>query len=492
MLKTTDRGAKNFRGSIQGESGSALLASFMVIALIAGAGLTAVTTSSVNAKKANNVTGSKQALYIAEAALNHGKMALHQKIANWDSYATYTTPYTLIPTTSFAGVGTYTVTIKGANPSVVGGPLLMTATGTLTDNTNTGQASLADRTKTITTLLTLDNANLLGNAFITGKDLLVSGNPVFSGTSGGIHANDDLTISGNPTIATNAQANDRYTVTGTPTVGGFSGGGQPKQTINPLRAWNIAWGNYDYYFAWTYYYYDAATNTYNYYYDPVTGTYTYYGVVYDRNGIEIARVAPGGTWNCWQYTSYTYWYNTTTGLYEYTPFIWTMNCPTSNGTYLVLGDAVIAANAGTVASPWITTILAYGSIKVTAPNLVARPPAQATEPTLYRSQTKNLLFVADMDVQISGTINQKFGYVDPVTNVVYGAITSAYQQVGISGDPNYYGYILAQDVGNTKTYYYGTNFVADDNYISGNMKLTYNGDVATGTQGNAVPQATLY
>lgn len=471
MLKATDRGAKNFRGSLQGESGSALLASFMVIALITGAGLTAVTTSSVNAKKSKNVAGSKQALYIAEAALNHGKMALHQKIANWNTYATYTTAQTLVPSKAFAGVGTYTVTIKAANPAVAGGPLLMTATGTVTGSDTD---SLADRSKTISTLLTLDNANLLGNAFITGKNLLVSGGPVFSGTSGGIHANGNLTISGNPTIATNAQATGTYTVTGTPTVAGFTGGGQPKQTINPLRAWDIAWGNYDYYFTWKY-----------------IGDGHYHGIVYDKNGAIQADLHNGESWGCWQYTSYTYWYSSTDSMYYYTPFIWTLNCPTSNGTYLVLGDAVIAANVGTVASPWITTILAYGSINVTAPNVVARPPAQATEPTLYRTQTKNLLFVADMDVKIAGNANQKFGYVDPSTNITYGAIISAYEQVGIAGDASAYGYILAQDMGNQATYYYGTNYVAG-NYISGDMKLTYNGDVATGSQGNAVPQATLY
>jgi hypothetical protein len=467
MLKATDRGEKIFQGNLQGESGSALLASFMLITLITGAGLTAMTTSSVSANKTKNVLGSKQALYIAEAAVNHGKMALHQNIANWNSYAWQTTPQTLISTTSFAGIGTYTVTIKGATPNVTGGPLLMTATATVTADSNV--ATLTDRTKTITTLLTLDNANLLGNAFITGKNLLVSGNPVFSGTSGGIHANGDLTISGNPDIATNAQANGTYTVTGTPTVAGFTGGGQPKQPINPLKAWNIAWGAYDYYFTWTY----LENATYGGH---------YHGSVYDRNGNLIANLHNGESWGCWNYTSYTYWYNSTTALYEYTPFIWTATCQPSNGTYLVLGDAVIAGdNIGTATTPWIATILAYGSIKVasTSEHLVVRPPL-STETTLYRSQTKNLLFVADMDVLIAGSARQSFT-----------GITSAYQQVGISGAPAYKGYILAQDMGNTGTYYYGTNFAASD-YISGNMQLTYNGDVATGTQGNAVPQATLY
>lgn len=80
---------------------------------------------------------------------------------------------------------------------------------------------------------------------------------------------------------------------------------------------------------------------------------------------------------------------------------------------------------------------------------------------------------------------------DPATGITYGAIISAYNQVGISGDPDVRGYILAQDVSNTGTSYWGTNAVAS-NYISGNMTLTYNGNLANSSQGNAVTKATLY
>lgn len=450
-------GAKNFRRNLQGETGSALLASFMLVTLITGAGLSAMTASSVNQNKAKNVVGSKQALYIAEAALNHGKMTLHQNIANWNTYAAYTTAQTLVSSTAFAGIGSYTVTIKAANNNA----LLMTATGTVTSSTT---ASLTDSSKSISTLLVLDNGNLLGNAFITGKNLLVSGDPVFSGTSGGIHANGNLTISGKPTIATNAQTTGTYTVTGTPTVAGFAGGGQPQQTINTLTASQLS-GNYDYYFSFTYNSSDS----------------TYHGLVYQRGVGLIADVAPGATWNCWQYTPYSYWWSSTDWTYYYTPFIWTATCQPPDGTYFVLGDAVISGNGiGTDATPWVTTILAYGSIHALSPDkIVARPPL-STETALYRSQTKNLLFVANMDVKITGNVNQSFT-----------GIISAYGQVGISGDSVVNGYVLAQDVSTQATYYYGTNYV-DSNYISGKMKLTYNGDLATGSQGNAVPQATLY
>lgn len=458
MLKATDMGAKNFQKNLQGESGSALLASFMLVVLITGAGLSAMTASSVNENKSKNVLGSKQALYLAEAALNHGKMTLHQNIVNWPSYYQLT-PQTLVPSTSLAGIGSYTVTIKAANNNA----LLMTATGTIA---SLNAASQADSSRSISTLVTLDNSNTLGKAWI-GKNLTISGSPTFSGTSGGVHTNGTLTISGSPTIATNAESTGTYTVTATghPTVAGFSGGGQPQQTINPITAWNF-YGTQDYYFSWNYNYDDG----------------TYHGLVYDKNWVQIADVAPGQTWNCWQYTSYSYYYSYTLSKYVWTPFTWTANCQPPNGTYFVYGEVVIAGdNIGTAANPWITTILSYGSIEVTstAKHLVARAP-RSTDGALYKSQTQNLLFVANMDVLIAGTKDQ-----------FYTGITTSYEQIGISGNPVYYGYIMPQSTSNTATIYWGTNLV-DNSYISGNMQLMYNGDLPTGTQGNAVPQATIY
>src|SRR3989338_2169897 len=227
MLKQADMTPKAIRRCLREETGSALLASFMLTVLITGAGLTAMTASSVALNKSRNLVNEKQATYMAEAAPNH---------ANWASYAT-TTTQTLIPSTSFAGVGSYTVTVKTAGAT--GGSqsaLLLTATGT----------GLNKAKKSIATVVDIEAGNLQKNEFITGQSLLVSGSPTFSGTSGGIHANGNLTISGNPQITTNAEASGTYTVTGHPTSA-FSGGAQPYQTINSLTAWQLS-GSRDYYF----------------------------------------------------------------------------------------------------------------------------------------------------------------------------------------------------------------------------------------------------
>ncbi|MDO8547511.1 MAG: pilus assembly PilX N-terminal domain-containing protein, partial [Nitrospirales bacterium] len=371
------------RKRLREETGSALLASLMLTVLITGAGLAAMTTSSVAMNKSKNLVNAKQATYMAEAALHHANMYLHQNIANWASYAT-TSTQTLIGSTSFAGVGSYTVTVKAAGATGgVQSALLLTATG----------MGLNNATKSISTVVAIESGNLQKNAFITGQSLVVSGSPQFNGASGGIHANGNLTISGSPQITTNAQASGTYTVTGSPAAV-FSGGNQPYQTINSLTVWQLS-GSYDYYF---YYCYNSVDST-------------YHGCVRDRNWNLLADAANDQPLNingntCWEYKSYSYsggWYWDSflwTWVYTpitYKPFKWKATCTPPNGTYYAIGDVVLEGDIGTSANPWITTILAYGSIKVESYNLVVRSPTSA-DGSLYKTQTQNLLFVANMDI----------------------------------------------------------------------------------------------
>jgi hypothetical protein len=396
------------------EAGSALLASVLLISLITGAGLTAMMTTSVNQNKAHNLLNDKQAFYLAEAGLAHGKVILNQNIANWNNYAT---PQTLIASTSLAGVGSYTVTIKAAS----GPGLLMTATGTGPNNASTSVSSL----------VTIGNSNY-GSAFITGTDLTISGNPTIDGTAGGVYANRNLTISGNPHMTTDAMAVGTYTVTGSPVVSGFAGGGQPSIPVNYVDPST---------------YYGASAIDYYLWND---------GTVKDTN---FNTLATGGTWNCWTLSGGN----------------WTVTCSTPpNGTYWSYGTVLITSDVGTQASPWIATILGNYSIEVSSTNLYMRPPAQTDPNGLYKSLTRNLLFVAGHDLKIDGTATQNFS-----------GIARAYEQVGISGNPTFNGYIIAQDTTNN-------NSRVTVNNISGNMHLTYNGNLSNGLQGTAQVQSTLY
>src|SRR2546428_5188833 len=110
---------------IQGESGTALLASVLLISLITGAGLTALAMTSVSLNIASNLLPSKQAFYLAEAGIQHGKSFLSQNRNNWTTYAS-AQAQTLLPYTSLASTGGYSVTVQDGG----GGSLLINSTGT--------------------------------------------------------------------------------------------------------------------------------------------------------------------------------------------------------------------------------------------------------------------------------------------------------------------------------------------------------------------------
>src|SRR5713101_9265500 len=104
MLKQTDMTERAIRRRLPEESGTALLASVMLVVLLTGAGMAAVMTTSVNQNRSKNVLTSKQAFYLADAGIQHAKTFLAQHQSNWNSYAA---PQTLIANTTLAGTGRY-------------------------------------------------------------------------------------------------------------------------------------------------------------------------------------------------------------------------------------------------------------------------------------------------------------------------------------------------------------------------------------------------
>lgn len=443
--------ARTSRHFLKTESGSALLASTMFIVLLTGAGLAAMTTTSLNQNKTKNLRTEKQAFYLAEAGLAHGKILLNQNLANWNTYAGYTTPHTLVASTALSGLGNYQVTIQGAS----GPGLLMTSTGTANDNTSTSTSSLMIIGFATTT-----------NAIVTGQDLTISGSPTIDGTSGSVFANRNLTISGSPHITMNAEAAGTYTVQspGTPVVGGFAGGGQPASSIKNITASTFS-TSYDYL---------LKSN----------------GDVYNSSGMRLFNSTRSTTtWNCWTATPAVAAKAATkrSPAVAATPATWTLTCSTPPpGTFYVQGNAVIDASAGSsVSSPWIATILADLNIHVTtnASPLYMRPPVLGDTyngSNLYNSATQNLLFITTGDLWIAGTSTQNFS----------NGIASAYEQVSISGNPTFSGYIVAQDSASASS-------LVTSNSISGNMHLTFNGNILNSNisnpqQGSVQTQSTLY
>lgn len=451
---------RTIRQRFQEETGSALLASFVLIFLITSAALATLTTTSTNQNKSKNTLNQKQAFYLGEAGLAHARRTLYaQYLIDPNVWVTYATaqPQTLVPSTAL-GKGSYAATVEAAS----GGALLIKATGTAPDKASS----------TVSSLVAVGIANNTGRAFLTEKDLKITGNAAIDDMAGGVHANGNLTITGSPIIQTTATASGTYSAPGpgVPVVGGEKGGLKPKISIVRVIIGNYT-GAADYTLS------TGSSTT-----SPTTGkkvTKWYFATVKDSAGVDLLPKPDGSTstWNCWQWGAAG-----GSGLHT-----WTLpaSCATKlNATLYINGNVVILANMGDPAdpgNPWITTIISQGSIRVASSILNVRPPNQNTEPTLYKSATENILFVAYTDILIEGTANQKF----------YG-ILKAREQVGITGAPVYYGYITAQDAA-TSSSLVGllTDPGAGSSYVSGALHLTYKGDLQSSV-GTVVSQSTLY
>lgn len=411
---------------IKNESGVTLITSLLMLVILTGIAVTGYNTSGISQKATTSSVRAKQALLLADAGLQHGKAMLNLNTSTMKNYA-YATPTPLIATTQLSSVGSYSVTVQAAST----GGLRLFSTGTSVD----GSSVAANES-----LISLPPPAALGFAIITGKNLLISGNATTAGTYGGVHANGNLTISGDPTISAATTASGTYTVTGHPTISGVSGGGTPVQVVS----FDVKAGNY--YKARDY---RLASDGHVYQLKSVTVTMKQGKKTYTTTRtVDTLQTMVDGKWNCWSYSSYFK--------------RWTMDCNTTrNATLYVEGNVLISGNVGTAAAPWIATIIAEGSIEVSSTYLYMRPPTQNDTvvggASLFKPLSQNMLFIANGDILIDGFSGQTFE-----------GIMATRMQVGITGDPTINGFIYGQD------YATKTNLVKSS-YISGKLHLTYNG-----------------
>jgi hypothetical protein len=408
----------------QEESGSALLASALLMVLLTGAGMASVMTTSVRQSASKNVLTSKQAFYLAEAGIQHAKTFLTQNQSNWTTYAS-PSAQTLLPYTSLASTGGYSVTVQDGG----GGSLLITSTGTASGNAQTVVQSLVTRYAP-------------RYAFVTGKNFRISAAASISGTSGGVHANGNLTITSSPTITTDATASGAYTVTGAPSIQGTKGGSKPLEPIPTVQPADF----------YAYRDYLLASD----------------GKVYDKNG--VAQNMTKGTWRGWTYDALDKQWNMG-------------NSAPLNGTYYIEGDVEITGNPGqgVATNPWIATIIATGSIDVEVnKHLTIRAPLP-TDGSLYHPETKDILFLAGGDVEIDSesSVQQNF----------QGAII-AYEQVGIEVETNLMltGYVMAQDLAAVHDEVVGSSGIFVGDGFSKSLSLTYNGDLGVPFPGGGAVQ----
>jgi Tfp pilus assembly protein PilX len=413
---------RNLRRYIRDESGTALLASVLLVALITGAGMASVMATSVNQNASKNVLTSKQAFYLAEAGLQHAKTFLTQNQSNWTTYAS-ATAQTLLPYTSLASTGGYTVTVQDGG----GGSLLIRSTGTASGNAQTVVQSLATH---------ISAAYTPRYAFMTGKDIAMNVNASIQGTSGGVHANGELYIENRPTISTDATASGLYRIpSGTPTVGGASGGGTPTETIPAIRPYADFYPYRDYFFSSDGNIYDS------------TGKFVYSGT--GCGASCVATFATSGGW-------------TITG--SASPF--------PAATIFVVGDLTIKGDFGKSVS--IITAIATGSITVSAKNINMRPPTSTdtfTSPAAYHPETKDILLLAGGDVLIAPPSNG--------TAQTFTGILAAHEQIGVQGysTTTINGALVAEDAATTSRVVEGDDYLGycTCSATTGAMKITYNG-----------------
>jgi hypothetical protein len=219
----------------------------MLVSLTA-IGIFAINMTIVNLDIAANLKASKQALYLAEAGIQHARIFLQQPQNNWNTYA-YTTPTDLIlagnsAATPLSTIGTYTVTSQDAG----GEARRVQSTG------NTGSKAEA----VIETLMVRSSFPFDSGAF--GKDVLTIGSggrtdsynsatPCPPGADAGYCVasqgpgnRGDVGSNGNISLDSGAQVNGNATAGGTVTldtgslVTGTSTNGAPPRDLPPVDA----------------------------------------------------------------------------------------------------------------------------------------------------------------------------------------------------------------------------------------------------------------
>ena len=249
-------------------------------------------------------------------------------------------------------------------------------------------------------------------AILCNGRLAVNGNPSIQGTNGSIHSNDELYISGNPTISQNATASGVYTESGNPDIGGAYGGGLPTLPVPPIRAID---------------------------YKPQADyILTSAGTMTDQGGGVICNAwadndACKTAGYMWKFEGASGWNIADT----------VVGALGDNSTYYLETDAKMSGNPGNLADPLNITIITEGTLEISG------------NPTL-EADTPGLLFVSDKDLAIAGN----------VTQVGAEAGILVHEQFKMAGNPSALaGYILIEDAADV------TGLVTE-NMISGNPSIT--------------------
>ena len=359
-------------------------------------------------------------------------------------------------------------------------------------------------------------------ALVAQRDVTVDGNAQIQGAYGGVHSNEDLTVSGSADIEQTATAVGTGTFSTSGTIGGFHAGGQtplyiprfvtePTATSSPhLQDYIVQQADVillDPGFA------NGATRDLTGNSDPTvrlrkladslavpSSQYSAFASAIDSNasgnvdqtGAEAVGI--DRSTNPISFTRVTT--NLSTYGWNYSGGNWNIpsNSTGANGhTFYVVGldnynlanpgaspqnggNVDVQGNAGSLAAPIQATILCTGSITISGNPYLQANLQNLRTPELPPFVTVNILMAAVEDLKLNGDVGAGSGIIR------FSGICYAGEQVYLSGNGEIKGQVLALNNPNVV----GTNgsnqspVNRDDNEVTGSFTLDFNGGKAVG------------
>ena len=447
--KKSDREQEPVRRHLSGESGI-VLATALVLLLVLTL-LAAVTTqwSATDLKRTKNYKNTRQAFFIAEAGIQMALQRLNydasgaspgEEIADNGFNTVLDSSVGLmanhgsdLTNVSFGG-GTYNVTLvdnddyDGSLTADADNTLLLTSEGTASDGT------------TKVTLEALIHRPLYqaDSAITTQGDLNGSGGITINGTNGSIHSNTSISISGG-----SASITQGATATGTCSGTGCIAGGVAPEAIPIINP-----SDYEAYATYILNGDGTITDQAN------SKTYTYSNAGGGHWTSAGEATGDGDSLFLGISQNPDYWYINS-------------NSNVADGFYYAKAGSGEDGNIkiSSTPDPWTTTILADGYIDFggggTIVNFTSNDPA-------HTDDIDNIFLVAGTDLEFSGN----------PSNTIQG-IMACKEQMKVTGTVSLNGFVVVSDS------------AADDskvtaNEISGNMTITYNGNVTAPFLSNKV------
>lgn len=274
------------------------------------------------------------------------------------------------------------------------------------------------------TSVTTDGARATVEAVIGGLplpgvasegDLKVSGDATVTGPCGGMHANDDMYISGSPTISGRVSASDSAQGSGVAT----DTTGAPNPTVANAQKLEI----------------------------PDLDPADYCGradFILRADGMVVKKGSPDQVFNATSSPQFG-WKRSGTS-----PLTWDLSGNQAvDGTVCAEGNVTMSGNPGDDGAPLRMSVIATGSIEISG------------NPFLVPSSPDSILFLAGGDLSISGNPG---AISDNFDGLIY-----AESQCKVSGNPTIEGQLLCKNKPNAP----GTIEYASENEISGSMVLRY-------------------